>query len=133
MLLKINNSISEFDSSKVIGLRTLQLQLKEINNIPGRKILNFKPTQSELISKYGNNNEIQYPHFNKLKKVTYFKFLKYDTPISFYKFLNIDQKNTINDAFLILKRFTGQPNWEWLEKITDSKDNSLNLNFFPQY
>ena len=29
---------------------------------------------------------------------------------------------------MILKRFTGQPNWEWLEKITDSKDNSLNLN-----
>ena len=128
LLVESNERIREIDSEKEIGLRALEKHLKELKEKHGYPIISYRPSSEELRSKNYNSDIIQYPH--KEVDVRKVKFLKYNQDFNPKGFLRDDEKNKIEEAFIILRRFIGQPGMEWLDEFIYNEDQLLNLTPF---
>ena len=129
LLAESNEKIREIDSEKEIGLRALEKHIKELKEKHSHPIISYRPSSEELQARNYNSNIIQYPH--KKVDVRKVKFLKYsDENFNPKGFLRNDEKNKIDEAFIILKRFIGQPGMEWLDEFIDNEDQILNLTPF---
>ena len=128
LLVESNARIREIDPDKEIGLRALEKHLKELKEKHGFPIISYRPTNDELREKNYSSNVIQYPHKEiDIRKV---KFLKYSKSFNPKGFLRDDEKNKIDEAFIILRRFIGQPGMEWLDEFIYNEDQLLNLTPF---
>ena len=130
LLVECNNAISEFDSNKIIGIRALEKQLKELKEIYNHPIVSYRPTLEEIRNKGYNSNKIYYAH--KTVDIRKVKFLKYSTKFDLKVVLREDEKNKIQESFIILERFLGLPGWEWLDYIFEEGQESINLDTFLQ-
>ena len=128
LLVESNARIREIDPDKEIGLRALEKHLKELREKHKFPIISYRPTNEELREKNYSSNVIQYPHKEiDIRKV---KFLKYSKDFNPKGFLRDDEKNKIEEAFIILRRFIGQPGMEWLDEFIYNEDQLLNLTPF---
>ena len=124
LLLRCNELLSEYNCPE-IGLRTLEKHLKELKEKHDHPIESFIPTKDELLSKGYNSNIVDYPHRSvDVRKV---RFLRYSDGFRPQDNLRSDEREKIDEAFIILSRFTGRPGWEWLDDILDFSKSTLDL------
>lgn len=128
LLVKCNEVTRDIDPDKEIGLRALQKHLKELKEKHGYRIIAYRPTDDEIIAKGYSSNIVSYPHGEvDVRKV---KFLKYENDFTPTNFLRADELSKVNEAFVILRRFVGQPGMEWLDEFIDNEDQIINLTPF---
>lgn len=124
LLLKCNELLSEYGYSE-IGLRTLEKHLKELKEKHAHPIESFIPTKEELLSKGYNSNIVDYPHRSvDVRKV---RFLRYSQGFRPDDNIRPDEREKIDEAFVILSRFIGRPGWEWLDDVLDFSKSTLDL------
>lgn len=125
LLTECNRAIQDrHPQKKTIGTRILEKHIKKLIE-QGYPIERYRPTGEEIRLKYNGAETKDYPHKKKVH-LNRVKFYRYSKEIGQSLDLREDEKNKIEEAFIILKRFVGLPGWEWLEYI-DEGSESMNV------
>lgn len=112
LLQKINTTSKDTYGIKPIGIRSLQLILKNLQNKGELEFERVKPTQAELISKYGTPipNIIRYSHQDVNINNGEYTFLKLKKNFVFKKEITKAEEQVIKHVVQIFKKNQGEGN-----------------------
>lgn len=120
LMHEINSRLTEYSPDNIVTLRTVQHHIKELQS-RGVEIERYVPSDEEY-RLYAS----QYPNFvsgsNSKKGI---RFLRFSEGFTYTPSFTEDEKLKVNDAFILLSRFIGQPGWEWLEEFIEVGQEQL--------
>lgn len=120
LMHEINSRLMEYSPDNIVTLRTVQHHIKELQS-RGVEIERYVPSDEEYRI-YASH----YPNFvpNRSSKKG-IRFLRFSEGFNYAPSFTEDEKLKVNDAFILLSRFIGQPGWEWLEEFIEVGQEQL--------
>lgn len=110
---EINFKLKDYAPGREVTERTIQTQIKELK-LRGLPIEKYTPSDEEIrlrIDRLGSSHNIQSKRG--------IQFLKFADGYQYSPSLTKEEELKVNDAFIILSRFVGQPGWEFLEEFIE--------------
>lgn len=117
---EINSRLMEYSPDNIVTRRTVQHHIKELKS-RGVEVESYVPTDEEYRI-YASQYPDFVPNSNSKKGI---RFLRFSEGFNYTPSFTEDEKLKVNDAFILLSRFIGQPGWEWLEEFIEVGQEQL--------